>query len=335
MAHIHLSTVTPVYRGAETLRDLVRELERVRVEMNTDVSPIRLVQAIFVDDGSSDGSDEVLRSLAAEYDWVQVVTLSRNFGQHPATMAGILHAGGDWIATLDEDLQHHPRFLIELLKKAVEGDFDVVYAHPETSVHGWSYRDFSSRSYKWMMKILSGNAYISKFNSFRIMRASVAHAAAAVASHQTYFDIAVSWFTTRIESVTLPLKDLRYIQSGKSGYTFRSLLSHARRLLHSSEIKLLRFGSVVGFSAMLISLLVMLYTLYVKFFSPNYVDVPGWASIMVTMLFLGGLSLFLLGLILDYLTILRLHSLGKPTFFEIDRSSDTALKTWLLQSPSK
>jgi glycosyltransferase involved in cell wall biosynthesis len=232
---VFLSTVTPVYRGAKTLRELVEALGEVRRELESRNSPIHLAESIFVDDGSEDGSMRLLRELSAEHPWVTLVCLSRNYGQHPATMAGILHASGDWIATLDEDLQHHPRHLLGLLKLAVSEGYDVVYANPQARVHQSLFRDLGSSLYKWLIGRLSDNPNVRLFNSFRMMRGSVARAASAVAAHSTYFDIAVSWFTSRIGTKTLPLLDLRYARERESGYRFGSLLSHARRLLHSSD----------------------------------------------------------------------------------------------------
>lgn len=130
MNRISMSTVTPVYRGEKTLRDLVLALDEFKQKLESSDSPVRLVESIFVDDGSTDRSADVLATLKNEFAWIQVITLSRNFGQHPATIAGILHTCGDWVATLDEDLQHHPRLLHELLREAVTTQSDLVYANP-------------------------------------------------------------------------------------------------------------------------------------------------------------------------------------------------------------
>ncbi len=328
MELIYLTTVTPVYRGARTLRDLVVELAKVRAELEAGSSPLRLGEAIFVDDGSADDSADVLATLSQEHAWVQVISLSRNFGQHPATIAGILHSSGDWIATLDEDLQHHPRYILPLMKQAVAEGRDVMYAHPESSVHESAYRDFASRGYKQLIAWLSGNPNVTKFNSFRIMRGSQARAAAAVAGHQTYFDIALCWFTTRVGTRTLPLKDHRYIEQGRSGYSFRSLMSHARRLLSSSEVKILRLGAFMGLAAMVLAVLGALTAVVVRIVAPELIAVRGWTSAMVAILFFGGLNAFLAGMLLEHLSIVLMQTHGKPTFFKVNRGSDAALRAW-------
>ena len=135
METVAVSTVTPVYRGAKTLPALVHALAEQRDAWERDDLPIRLTESIFVDDGSIDGSAEILAQLAEEYHWVHPITLARNFGQHPATIAGALHASGDWIVTLDEDLQHQPKDIVRLLYAALTEHADVVYARPHGQVH--------------------------------------------------------------------------------------------------------------------------------------------------------------------------------------------------------
>src|SRR5688572_11633514 len=328
MHFITLSTVTPVYRGAQTLRPLVVELDCYRKELIASSCPLRLIESIFVDDGSDDGSSIVLAELSDEYDWVHVITLSRNYGQHPATVAGILYSSSDWVATLDEDLQHHPKFLNELLDNAVTNNFDIIYANPVQSVHESVIRDMSSRRIKWLVAKLTKNKFMPLFNSFRMIRGNIARGASAVSIDQTYFDVALSWFTTRINGVKLPLKDMRYIQSSKSGYSLRSLLSHARRLLLTSNVKFIRFGAVTGLIVMTLAIFGGITTIVVKLMYPEIIKAEGWASVMIVTLFLGGLSAFLIGMVLENLSIILMQTHGKPKFFDVDRRSDKELAEW-------
>src|SRR5690606_29976183 len=114
--HISVSCVIPVYRGRASLRELAGELAKLRELIAANTSDASLVEVVFVDDNSQDGSAEVLAELCSENDWMQVVTLSRNFGQHAATMAGILRTTGTWVVTLDEDLQHRPEWIWPMLR---------------------------------------------------------------------------------------------------------------------------------------------------------------------------------------------------------------------------
>jgi len=326
MDRILVSTVTPVYQGAATLEELVRQLDRERQAWDRDGLPLELVEAIFVDDDSIDDSAAILADLAARYPWVRAVTLSRNFGQHPATVAGILHSSGDWIATLDEDLQHEPRFVLQLLREAVEHGWDIAYAKPLDHVHESLFRDQSSRIYKWLLTLATGNPNVRAFNSFRVLRGSVARAAASVSSHDTYLDVVLGWFSRHLGTLPLALKDQRYVARQASGYTFFKLLSHARKLLVSSQTKWLRLGAMVGVGAMVFSIALALYMLGQKLSYPASIDVRGWLSLFLGIVFFGGLSSFLLGVVLEYLSTLLLQSQGKPTFFVVDRTRDAILR---------
>lgn len=323
-----LTIVIPVYSGEETLIELVQEIRNFQSYLVGNKCPIVFEEVIFVNDESIDNSGKVLDNLSKNHEWIRVINLSKNFGQHPATMAGILHSSGDWVVTLDEDLQHPPKFILELLKKAVIYSQDIIYASSTESVHGSFFRDTGSKFSKWIVTKVSGNNHVKNFNSFRIIRGDIARATAAVANNQTYFDIALTWFTNRIDIVKLPLKDSRYKRDRKSGYSMRRLFSHAKRLMLSSNFKILRVGSLLGLFSVIIAGIVASYTLYLKVLYPHFIETPGWASIMISILFLSGMNALLLGLVLEHLSIILMQNHGKPTFFEIDRSVDGALKNW-------
>jgi glycosyltransferase involved in cell wall biosynthesis len=329
MEEVYLSAVVPVYQGAAFLRDLVRELGALRASFEAEGAPVRLVEAIFVDDASVDDSFALLTQLQAEHDWVKVIPLSRNFGQHPATVAGILHSCGDWVATLDEDLQHPPKYVRQLLVEGVTKRCDVVYANPERGAHESYFRDLSSRLSKGIVAAVTGNPEVRKFNSFRLVRGGVARAAAAVSTRRTYLDVALCWFTNRIGTVTLPLRDARYITQKRSGYNLRGLLRHGRRLLLSSEIKLLRLGASIGGLALVVSVVLAAVTVCLKLQVPGMIDVPGWTSLFLTILFFGGLISLLVGIVLEYMANAYLQTLGQPTFFVVDRSKDELLLRFL------
>lgn len=329
MEKVTISTVTPVYRGALYLRDLVAAIDAERQAWEAAGLPVRLQEAIFVDDGSADGSAEVLLELANEYPWVHVISLSRNFGQHPATIAGLLHTSGDWVFTLDEDLQHKPDFFLGLLAHAMERNADLVYARPFEAVHGGPWRDRASRSYKTLIARLTGNPFTRLFNSFRLIRGSIARAAAAVAVHESYLDMLLCWFTDRVQALQMPMRDDRHLSSGQSGYSFGKLLSHARRLALSAQINYLRGGALLGMVGMSLAVVFGLYTLAVYLFSPGQIHAPGWTSLFIAILFFGGLSALLIGVLIEYFSTVLLQTQGKPNFFVVDRTQDAALQELL------
>ena len=326
MKRIAISAVIPVYSGQDYLPKLVEELACVQNEWDENEHTLQLLEAIFVDDAAIDQSSVVLQELAQRHSWIKVVSLSKNFGQHPATVAGVLYSSGEWVVTMDEDLQHRPANIIDLLQVVAQTSVDVVYAKPTSTVHKAGYRDFASRAYKKLLAKLTGNPIIEQFNSFRLMRGSVARAAASVCGYDTYFDIALNWFTNRIEVLHLPMTDIRHVKTGRSGYSFYKLLSHARRLITSSQTKVLRFGAAIGMLSMLVAVVLALGVVYDYIFHPGSIDVRGWTSLFTGVMFFGGILTFLIGIVLEYLTNIVLHSQGKPVFFVVDRSSDELLR---------
>jgi len=322
---VTLSLVTPVFRGREHLPVLVDRVDAGRRALEEQDAPLRLIEHVLVDDGSTDGSEEVLEQLASEHPWITVVTLSRNFGQHPATAAGMLHCAGEWIATLDEDLQHPPERVVDLLRAAVESRADLAYGRSAGRIHSGP-RDLASRLFKRALVFSSGNADLALASSFRVVRGEVARGAAAAADHETYLDVALTWFTDRIVGTELDLHDDRY-GSGRSGYGTRTLLSHARRALISSQTKLVRAAAVLGLLAVAVSGVLLVRTVVVVR-SDVGADVPGWPSLFMTLLFFGGVLCVLLVVLLEYSMSSALHLKGKPTFFPVDRRRDEVLRRW-------
>ena len=324
-AQVSISVVIPLYSGADYLKTLIADLDKVRNGWNSAGCPISLTEVILVDDAAIDRSAEIADSISRDKEWVTVINLSRNFGQHPATIAGILHTSGDWVVTLDEDLQHPPARIEDLLRKAILHGSDIVYANSDTTVHESYIRDASSRLYKRLMEFVTGNSNILAFNSFRLIRGSIARAASSTCGHDTYFDVSLSWFTQRVEVVRMNLKDERFIQSGKSGYNFYMLISHARRMLMSSGARVMRSASLMGLIIIASSMIGAVVLVLHHLFAESSTLVKGWSSLIIATVFIGGTIIFLIGIILEYLALLVMNAHGKPIFFTIDRSSDVLL----------
>ncbi len=326
---ITLSVVVPVYRGAEFLNELVDKLAALRVRWQSLAPDLKLLESIFVLDSPVDQSPEVLRRLFPEHPWLRLVELSRNYGQHSATVAGILYSSGDWVVTMDEDLQHDPAHIEKLLLASTGQSADVVYAQASEATHGGGYRDGGSGLIKTWIARLSGNPFVRSFSSFRLIRGDIARAASGVCAQYTYFDVALTWFTHRIVGAEVPMADLRYTQSGQSGYRFWSLVQHAKRLVLTSNLRALRFTTTLSAISFLAAAAYGIWILYLKFFSSTAIEVPGWTSLMMVLLGFGGVTIFILGVVIEFLHSSMLQLQGKPAFFVTDRSADGLLNSAL------
>ena len=323
---VTLSIVVPVYNGAKFLNELVKQIDHLKDRWFEAGVNILINEVIFVLDAPRDDSHSILTDLKAEHDWIRLVNLSRNYGQHSATVAGILYSSGDWVVTLDEDLQHEPRKIENLLIEAGSRDADVVYALPRESVHGGGYRDFLSKFVKFLISKLSGNQFVRSFNSFRLIRGDIARAASSICAQYTYFDVALTWFTDRIVSVRLDLSDERYKQEKRSGYRFSTLIQHAKRLILTSDFRMLRLTTSLALVTFFASVMYGAWVLYSRFFSANPVEVEGWTSLMIVILAFGSVSVFILGLIVEILHMSMLQLQGKPAFFVVSRSSESSMQ---------
>lgn len=321
-------TVTPVYKGAEYLEKLIAELATLKNTWAQSGAPLVLVESIFVLDGAIDDSHAILLQMQKEHCWVKVICLSRNYGQHAATVAGICHTSSDWVVTLDEDFQHRPTEIETLFQEQALNATDVVYAQPMSSVHGNSWRDKSSRLVKTLLSKFTNTPQIRLFNSFRLIRGSIARSAASSSSSQTYLDVALSWFTKSCTGVVIDMQDDRFIESKDSGYGLFKLIAHARKLIVSSQLDIASFGLMTGVTAIGVAIFVGLAAVIQKVLFPESIGIQGWASLVTLITFFGGIIISLLCVALEYINIIVINQLGKPTFLTIDRARDHIIVDW-------
>ena len=329
--NITVCTITPIYKGEKYIKELIENIAKVKKTWESTSAPMILTEAILVDDGSVDSSSTVIKELTQKYAWVTAITMSRNFGQHSATIAGICHSSSDWIVTLDEDLQHDPKYIDILFDAQSKNQSDVVYANPTTATHGNSWRDKASKIVKRTLARLSNTPQVEIFNSYRLIRGSIARAASSACSSQTYLDIAISWFTISVVAAPIKMIDTRYIVENKSSYSFSRLFSHARKLMVSSSFDIASKGLIVGLFTTIISIAIGLVTITLKILHPELITLVGWASLVSISTFLSGMILSLLCIILEYISVIVANQLGKPTFFSVDRSNDIILEKWFLK----
>ena len=305
-----VSVVVPVYRGEHHLADLVAELEPfTKSSLSPAGRPFRVTEVLLVFDCGPDRSPEVMRDLAARYDFVRTLWLSRNFGQHAATLAGMASAGGEWIATLDEDGQHDPGYLGDLLDVAVDAGARVVYARPTNAPPHSAFRNFTSRTAKRLVSALSGGADASAFQSYRLVLGEVGRSVAAYAGAGVYLDIALSWVAGA--PATAPVR-LRQEGERQSGYSTRTLLSHFWRMVLSGGTRGLRLVSGLGVAFAILGFAFALYLVINRFTDDTLIQ--GWTSLVVVVLVCTGVILFSLGVIAEYVVVAVNMAMGKPLY---------------------
>lgn len=239
-----ISVVTPVYQGEWTLPALAREVcELVGPQTTPDGHTWVLTEWLLVHDNGPDGSADTIAALADEFSFVRPIWLSRNYGQHPATLAGMASSSGDWIVTIDEDGQHDPADIGRFLDVAIREQAQLVYAEPTNPPPHGAVRHALSRTAKWVFATFLAGGAVQTFQSYRLVLGELGRSVAAYAGAGVYLDVALGWVVDRISHVDVVLRDEG---DRASGYDLRRLLSHFWRLVLSSGTRGLRLVSALG-----------------------------------------------------------------------------------------
>lgn len=305
-----VSVVIPVYRGELTLPTIIREMESLtHVSMTPGGRRFVICEVLLAHDCGPDRSDRTLEALSAEYPFVLPIWLSRNYGQHAATMAGMASATGDWVATIDEDGQQDPADIGRMLDAAIDSSFQLVYAQPTNSPpHGWL-RNIMSSTAKSISTRLLGNRSIGRFNSFRLVDGEIARTLAAYCGNGVYLDVGLFWITARIGHC--PIR-LRNEMDRPSGYSFWKLLGHFWGLILTTGTRPLRLITAVGVCSIALAIAIAAYALYEKM--NGRIAIQGWASLVIVVAFFSGTILAALGVIAEYLAVTMGIVMGKPLY---------------------
>jgi polyisoprenyl-phosphate glycosyltransferase len=296
-----LSVVIPVYRSAETIRQLLDRL----LPVLESIAPS--YEVVFVEDGSPDDSWRVLCELQSLHpDRIVAVQLMRNYGQHNALMCGFRHARGELIVTMDDDLQTPPEEIPKLIGAIRAGELDLVYGSYEMKRHvGW--RNMGSLVVNAFYRLVFHSS--ATITSFRIIRRALLESIFSYTLNYTFIDGLLAWNTQRIGQVAV---EHHARQSGRSGYSFKKLLILAFNLFTNFSLLPLQLVSALGLFAALAGFLVAF--VYLLLYLCSDITVPGYASIIISILVMGGIQLMALGIMGEYLGRLHLNVNRKPQY---------------------
>ena len=304
-----ISVVVPVYNGKASLPGLVERLEPV---LRARASAFEIV---LVNDGSRDGSWEVVQQLAGKHSFVRGIDMLRNYGQHNALLCGIRAARHELIVTIDDDLQHPPEELPKLLARLVPG-VDVVYGPPEKEQHGLL-RDLASQLTKIALQKSMGSQNARAVSALRVFRTCLREAFADYKSQHVSIDVLLSWATTRFDHVRVRHDERRF---GQSNYTLRKLVAHALNMITGFSTLPLQLASWIGFCFTLFGLGVLVYVLVSYWIHGGSVaGFPFLASIIAVF---SGAQLFALGIMGEYLARMHFRMMDRPSYVVRDHIGD-------------
>lgn len=309
-----ISIVVPVYQGSQSLPLLVSEVQNLLRPTTTIAgNSFRVSELVLVDDCGPDNSRAVIAQLASEYDFVKPIWLARNYGQHAATLAGMSATTGHWILTIDEDGQHDPSHIATMLDQAISERAQVCYARPSNSPPHGPFRNIMSRIAKRVSAAIIGSRRPLTFSSFRLVVGGIGRSVAAYAGEAVYLDIALGWIVERTSVIEV---EFREESRERSGYTLTTLLGHFWKLLLSSGTRPLRLVSALGVGTAMLGGLLAVYVTVRRIFYD--IEIAGWASVLVIILVVGGVTLLSLGVIAEYLGLVVRTAFGKPVYFSVE-----------------
>lgn len=304
-----LSVVIPVYNEADNIRPLFERLETVLAELK-----LAKTELVFVNDGSTDNTVQLIKELKSESVDVRYIDLSRNFGHQVAVTAGLDQCVGDLVVIIDADLQDPPELIAEMVAKAQTG-FDVVYAK-RIKRKGESFLKKATAKffYRLLASITSVDIPIDT-GDFRIISRRVVEALKLMPEREKFLRGQIAWIGFDQTFVEYE-RDERV--AGNTGYTWRKMLRFALDGITSFSNFPLKMATVSGFVMSFVSFLLMLYALYSRFILRVYE--PGWTSLMLSVLFIGGIQLLSLGIIGEYIGRISNNVKQRPTYLVKDSS---------------
>jgi len=300
-----LSIVSPVYLGERLVKELVRRT------VNSVSTICDDYEMILVEDGSPDNSWEEIEAICKVDNKIKGIKLSRNFGQHYAITAGLEAATGDWIVVMDCDLQDRPEEIPHLLEKVLEG-FDIVFAKREVRQDNF-FKKTSSKLFYQLFGYLTNSKQDPSVANFGIYHKKVIRSIISMKDHVRYFPTMVQWVGFSSSKVSVKHGPR---EEGSSSYSLGKLIKLALDNIISFSDKPLRLMVNIGFTIAIISFSMGIFYLY-KYLVGD-ITVLGFSSLIISVWFLSGLIILILGILGLYVGKTFDKVKDRPTFIVDD-----------------
>lgn len=297
-----ISVILPIFNEENNIlpvyQRLVQSLEQIPESF----------ELLYINDGSRDRSMELISQLSQQDERVKFLSFSRNFGHQIAISAGVDYCSGDKVVFIDADGQDPPELIPEMHHKLAEG-FEVVYAR-RTARKGESVMKLLTA--KWFYRILGSITQINipmDTGDFRMIGKRAIEVLRSMPEQNKFFRGQIAWMGFRQTHVDYE-RDERL--SGKTGYSYARMIRFALDGITSFSDVPLKLATIGGFFCAGIGFLLILYTLYARYVTQIYQ--PGWASLMITIVFLGGIQLIGIGIIGEYISRINQNVRHRPLY---------------------
>jgi glycosyltransferase involved in cell wall biosynthesis len=308
-----VSVAIPVYNEEESISLLLDQLRPV-----IDKLPYEF-EVLFIDDGSTDGTYRAIQEARKKDPRIKALSFSRNFGHQAALIAGLQFAKGDAVITMDGDLQHPPGLIPDLIGKWREG-FQIVYTIREATIKESFFKRLTSRFFYRVINAFSDTPVQPFAADFRLLDRSVVNSLKSLKERDQFLRGLIGWMGFNAAGIPFTAGERA---AGTSKYSTKKMIKLALDGILSFSAAPLHFVTYLGFVVSLLSFLYGAYSIYAYFFTN--LTVSGWTSLLLAVLFLGGVQLISIGFLGEYLIRIYNETKARPSFIIKESSGiDTA-----------
>ena len=300
-----LSLVVPCYNEEANVKRFFDEVNKVFENKVEDF------EFVFVNDGSKDGTYPELKKLYKENPTsdIQVLTFSRNFGKEAAIYAGLSNAKGDMVCIIDADLQQRPEVVLEMLAEIERDDsLDCVAAYQENRKESKTLSGLKSAFYKVINKITDVD-FVNGASDFRLMKRAMVDSIIEMTEYHRFSKGIFSWVGFNTKYIPYTVEERQF---GETKWSYGKLFKYAFDGIISFSTFPLKLATGVGLVTAFASIIYLIIVVIQKLFFG--IDVPGYATIVVLVLFLGGMQLFCLGILGEYLSKIYVQVKNRPIY---------------------
>lgn len=317
--NLNLSLIIPCYNEEENIELFFNEVNKVF----NDMGRIKQYEFVFIDDGSKDKTYDELKKIFENNKQnhnIQIISFSRNFGKESAIYAGLAKSKGDMVCIIDADLQQKPEVVLEMLNIMYKNQYvDCVAAYQEKRKEGKIISALKSHFYKIINKMTEID-FVNGASDFRPMKRCMVEALLKMTEYHRFSKGMFAWVGFNTEYIPYEVADRK---NGKSKWNFISLLKYAVEGIISFSTVPLKISTFLGITFSIIGIFYMFFVIIRKLILEN--DVPGYTTIVVLLLSLGGIQLISLGIIGEYLSKMYIQVKNRPIYL-IKECLDTQTK---------
>jgi polyisoprenyl-phosphate glycosyltransferase len=296
-----ISVVIPSYNEESNIEEIHNQL--IEILKNYESFEI-----IIVDDGSTDDTLPLLQKIHERDERINYISLSRNFGHQNALKAGLDHANGDCIISMDADLQHPPQIIPQMIDKWQQG-YDIVYTRRLLDKKLPAFKRTTSRLFYKLINILSDTTIEDGTADFRLIDKSVMEIFKGMGENDIFIRGLMKWIGFKQYCIDY-YPNQRF--SGTSKYSVKKMFLFALKGITAFSIKPLHLSTLIGLMISVCTFIYAAYAIYIGLFTNTAVS--GWTSVIISVLFIGGLQLIMIGIIGEYIGKLFMQSKGRPLY---------------------